>query len=140
MQRTVLHPARGVRATAAEDQDKYGDKLVKYVPAEVIAFFVPTYAIANEQEEWARWLVLILGVIGTLGYLFVRSDASNPSRSYFYTLAAVAFLAWAIGTSSVGSDLWGIEDWLSKITVTAAVFLVPMFDEVLTRIWPKSWP
>ena len=136
--RGAAKPGPAGAAPAAPAQDTYGDKLVKYIPAEVIAFFVPAYALvksATDPDDWAKILVLVQCILGTVGYLFIRSPKGNPPRWYFYVLAAIAFLAWAIGTSDIGL-LLGIAEELSKFTLLAGVFLVPMVDEVLTRLLP----
>jgi hypothetical protein len=45
-------------------------------------------------------------------------------------------LAWALGTSSVGQDLANLPDYVSKLAVLSAVFLVLMIDELLTKYLP----
>lgn len=148
MQRTVVYdvptrrgaagPAAGGAAPPTTAKDNYGDKLVKYIPAEVIAFYVPAYALikgADDLGDGAKLLVLGLCLVGTLGYLYIRADKANPPRWYFYVLAVIAFLAWAIGTSDIGL-IWGMGEEISKFTVLAGVFLVPMADEVLTKLLP----
>jgi hypothetical protein len=145
MIRTIVYPTPGnVRpqvATETPEEDDYSSKLVKYIPGEVIAFFVPAYALAAQVPElWARWLVLVLCVLGTVGYLFARASKEKPPRWYFYVLALLSFLAWAMGTSKVATELFRINDpgVVSKLIVTAAVFLIPLADELLTRLLPGS--
>jgi hypothetical protein len=134
MRRTVVYPPRDAARAAVESPDKVGDKLVKYIPAEVIAFYVPVYAYVQARPDWAKWLVLGLAVVGTLGYLYVRSEKANPPRWFFYVLAVLAFIGWALGTSSLGADLFGFPDFVSKLAVFLAVFLLPLVDQFLTRI------
>lgn len=114
--------------------DKYTEKLVKYVPAEVIAFFIPGYALVKGQGGSGGWIVLALGLLGTVGYLFVRADPDSRPRAYFYLLAALAFIGWAFGTTGVGTDLLGLAEWMNDLSVLTAVFLIPLADEVLTKV------
>lgn len=145
MVRTVVHPSKARAPVAPEGAqvqqppDTFGDKLVKYIPAEVIAFFLPAFALARALKlEWVDWLVLALAAFGLVGYLLIKADKTHPPRPYFYLLSLVAFFAWAAGTSSAGEDLFCFSqpDITGKLIVMGAVFLVPLVDELLTRYLP----
>ena len=146
MQRTIVYPLpphsnRAAMAAAGNPQpasppDRYGDKLVKYIPAEVIGFYVSVYALVQQKGIWAQVLILVVCLFGTIGYLLMRADPAHPPRMYFYVLAVVAFLAWALGTSTLGQDTVNLPDYISKLAVLSAVFLVPMIDELLTKYLP----
>lgn len=153
--RSIIYPPKPGQP-APEDAappDPFPVKLVKYVPAEVIAFFAPAYAVATPKvpadqpitatatgvpavDHSAQWIVFGVALLGLLLYLFLRGSKDQPPRWYFYVLGAVSFVAWAIGTSTAGSDLFGLgaDSILPKLAITCAVFLVPLLDEVLTRL------
>jgi membrane protein DedA with SNARE-associated domain len=146
---TKIAPELAAAAAAAEDQqqpDGYGDKLVKYIPAEVIAFFLPAYALAakldhfKEDLEWIGWLLVVGAAFGAVGYLLVKADKSKPPRWYFYPLSVLAFLGWAVGTSTAVAELFDLTqpDITGKLIVMAAVFVIPLIDELLTRYLPPS--
>jgi hypothetical protein len=133
--RTVVYPTRrgapvpldGARA------DSLPDKLLKYVPAEVIAFYAPLYS--SLTGETARFIVVGASVVGLLLYLVIRAPAIQRPRPWFYGLALVSFAGWALGTSPVGEQMLGITDPdIPKIALAIVIFLVPAFDEVLTRL------
>jgi hypothetical protein len=132
MIRTVVYPGT---STAADDVPS---KLLKYIPAEVIAFYVPIYALVPKAGALGLWAVLIISIAATVGYLWVRADPTSPPRLYFYILAAVAFVCWALGTSTIGADLWKFPDWVSRAAVPSGVLLVPLIDEILTKLNPKT--
>ena len=113
--------------------DRYAEKLVKYVPAEVIAFYLPAYAYVQTAGNVTKWTVFGLGALGTVVYLLIRSEWSRLPHWYFFVLGVVAYVCWALGTSTIGTDLWGMSTMLSRITIAAAVFLIPGIDEILTR-------
>lgn len=157
MIRTVVYPTatpggdqrNAVAPDAPQEtpkEDNYADKLVKYIPAEVIGFFVPTYALATQVSgHWAQWLVLGLCALGTVGYLIIRAPKDAPPRLYFYVLALLSFFAWAIGTSDALIDLLRFGDQNSaklvgKLIVAAAVFLIPLTDSLLTKLLPPPSP
>ena len=156
MPRTVVYPSPATQkipadpaveavtspTTETSKEDGFGDKLVKYIPAEVIAFYVSGYILAGQLGKAAQWVVLAACLLGTAAYLFVRADKVNPPRWYFYVLAIISFLAWAVGTSTAGADLfmWPTNkaEIMGKFIVTAAVFLVPLTDELLTKLFPNA--
>jgi hypothetical protein len=85
-----------IAGQAAPNPDKYGDKLVKYIPAEVIAFYVSVYALVQQRGIGAQVLVLVVCLLGLIGYLIMRDDGPHSIRVYSYVLAVVAFLATKI--------------------------------------------
>lgn len=158
MPRTIVYPSAITRRNDSEGpvpanvapspqqepqkEDGFGDKLMKYIPAEVIAFYVSGYILAGQLGKTAQGVVLVACLLGTPGYLFVRADKAAPPKWYFYVLAMISFLAWAVGTSTAGVDFFGwVEDKaeiMGKFIVTAAVFLVPLTDELLTKLLPNA--
>ncbi len=154
MVRTVVYPphsrSTSPRAAAAPAQaddgggqqpDDYGDKLVKYIPAEVIAFFLPAYALAAKLTDFSDrigWLLVGVAVLGTVGYLLVKADKTKPPRLYFYILAVFAFLGWAIGTTTEVAELFKLPqpELSGKLVVFVTIFVVPLVDELLTRYLP----
>jgi len=143
MSRTIIYPTAGAglaapQAAAPQPPTGFPEKLVKYVPGEVIAFYYPVYSAVGSNLLY-QWIMFCLGLFGTIGYLYVFSNRTQPPRCYFYLLAAVAFIGWAVGTSSVGQDLLGLPNFVKDITVTITVFLVPLLDELAGRLSGR-WP
>ena len=106
----------------------------------MIGFFLPAYALVQRLEGlwWVGWVVFVTSALGLGGYLFIQSDKDKPPRWYFYLLSILAFVAWAVGTSSAGAELFKLPqpEITGKLIVMAAVFLVPLVDELLTRLIP----
>jgi peptidoglycan/LPS O-acetylase OafA/YrhL len=121
-----------------ERPDRYFDKLLKYVPAEAIAFYLPFYEFSKdpESDEW-QWIVFAAAILGGFVYLLLRVDKEKKPRRFYYVIALLALLAWTIGTSTVGADLFGLSDKGSKIIVGIAAFALPGVDEALTRFLPR---
>jgi hypothetical protein len=137
MNRTPTYPRPGTKATG-QTTDDWGDKLVKYIPAEVLAFFIPAYAVVETAGPIGPWIVFALALAGNIAYLIARADRADPPRWYFYVLAGIAFGAWAIGTTTVGAVLLHLPPWSAEITVLGAVFLIPLADEILTKYVPAT--
>jgi hypothetical protein len=124
------------RGMGGDPGDSFKEKLLKYVPAEAVAFYVPAYAIAKDHGTAWCWTILIIGLVGTILYLLGTADSAKPAHWYFYVLSGVAFLVWAVTTSSVEADLFKLEEWIAEILILIAVFLIPIIDNVVTRYHP----
>jgi hypothetical protein len=123
-------------ADAGPSPDGFPEKLAKYVPAEVLAFYVPALAIGGvRQDVQALLLVTVVAAVGVVGYLAwsARSlPAENRPPTWFYMLALVAFGGWAVGTvPELGADL-KLSAAVSSVLLPITVFLVPAIDLWLT--------
>src|SRR5882757_1789332 len=106
MARTIIPPqAAGMRLDGSQGEkgDKFPDKLVKYVPAETLAFFVPISASLGLDRTRLLVVATIVGAIGTPGYLWLTARKLPKVEQplfHFYLLAVLAFACWALGTSA----------------------------------------
>lgn len=142
MSRAILYAGESQRVRAsgadgAEGGDALPDKLVKYVPAEVLAFFVPTYANLPESAHSWAWAVFAVGLVGTVLYALATRlrDPGTIGPWYYYVLCAVAFVGWAVSATTVGTDLFGIDHAITPAILSTTVLLVPLIDELVTRLW-----
>lgn len=135
----VVRGADGARGTASDEPDGYVDKLVKYVPAEVLGGFVPLSALAaGTGHDSAVWVAAAAGLIGTPAYLAIQSrrvPLDKKPRPYFYLLSALAFLVWAVGTSSPLREVTGIGQNLAEFFLGLTVFLMPVLDAALEALF-----
>ena len=140
----ALVPPDGALEAAAEQPAVAGDglpeKLVKYVPAETLAFFVPLAAAAGTERQGFLIALLVVGVIGTVAYLWYAARALPDGQRpliHFYVLAPIAFLCWSIATAPNVADLIGIDSLIAAAILTGAVFLIPITDSILTWVLTK---
>jgi hypothetical protein len=139
MPRTVVppKPASKRAADAPAGGDQLPEKLVKYIPGETLAFFVPVAAALGSDRKGWLVAVTIVAAIGTVAYLW-NSASSTPATErplpHFYVLAVIAFAAWAIGTSPNIADLISVDDVVAGVILALAVFLVPLADGILNRV------
>ena len=110
--------------------DDYLAKLVKYIPAEVIAFFTPIAAFLGDND--GPILVLALaGAAGTLIWIYANSlkvPREQAARWFTYLLGVLAFAAWALGISSGLRAAVGISDDWAGVILAIAVFILPGLD------------
>jgi hypothetical protein len=137
MPRTVVPPAG---ATAGGGGGTAGDglpeKLVKYVPAETIGFFVPVSAAVGTGNEGWLIAVVVVALLGTPAYLFQmapETPASKP-RAHYYVLAEIALVCWMLGTSSAVQSWVGISQTLGGVVLAIGTFAIPITDGVLTKL------
>ena len=115
-------------------RDDYAGKLVKFVPAEVLAFFAPM-AAAVQSRKGLLIAATIVAFLATPAYLWYGAQKLPPQQQplrHFYPLSAIAFLAWALGTSSLGS-LIGLDSIATSFMLGTSVFLIPLADGLLEK-------
>lgn len=145
MTRTVV-PPRALRGRPAElgparAADSLPDRIVKYVPAETLAFFVPVAAAIGSRRPALLAAVVVAGLIGTVGYLWLAGQRAAPDQRplpHFFVLAGLAYLCWAVGTNGNVAALMGLDQLGGAVLLGMAVFLIPMLDEVLVRLLPRK--
>lgn len=78
-----------------EEPDSYVTKLMKYIPAEVIALYIAFDAVVRSVDDpptAVRWLVFAVCVFGTYWYLSRAADVHKRSQ---LVISVVAFCVWA---------------------------------------------
>jgi hypothetical protein len=132
---TSTTAAAHVDAASASDHtpDGYWEKLAKYVPAEAIAFFTPLVAVWS-PSHMALGLMIVLGAIANFLVLFGQSITLPTTcprpHWYFYLLATVAFVAWALGTNRDVQALLGMNPAQAGSVLGMVVFFVPRLDDL----------
>lgn len=117
-------------------EDGYLDKLVKYVPAEVVAVFAPTAAVLGNRHGLLIALAIVC-LLATPGYLFLTAQnqpANLQPLPHYYVLATIAFVAWALGVSQDLDKLFGLDGIVVAFILTAAVVLIPLVDGLLAKL------
>lgn len=122
-------------AAPSPKPDEYAEKLLKYVPAEVIAFFIPATATADANDHALLVVIFVVAAIGALGYLY-RASLSVPAdkrgKWWSYPLALAAFTAWALGTSPATADVVDIAPKTGGFILLIAAFVIPLADSIIT--------
>jgi hypothetical protein len=120
--------------------DDYPTKLVKYVPAEVVSFFLVATSVFGDRQP-ILVATLIACLAGTPLYLYVASRHLVPLNrppAYYYVLALIAFAAWAVGTSTAVDGLLRMDKALGQFLLLLTVFLIPGIDTLLHNWLTRS--
>jgi hypothetical protein len=123
-------------AADSAPQDGYLQKLVKYVPAEVLAVFVPLSAAAKDSH-WLAWVVVAAGAVATVGYLMYHASAlpkKKQPKPYMYIIALAAFFLWAGGTSETVRSLVNVSPVVAEVFLGLGALLMPLADWVCGQI------
>jgi hypothetical protein len=129
---------RVAAGTAGPVPDTYRERLLKYIPAEVIAVYVALYGIAYAVAAYdplfppvARW-ILIAGVMATPVYLWKAEGVTDAVQ---LAISTAGFLLWAcaLGVEPV-AGLAGYNQVAASLALPAYVFLTPFIEGI-----PERW-
>ena len=118
---------------SAENVDGYSDKLLKYIPADVVSFWLAGNGLVQSQAGEARggvlWLLFVIGFVLTA--LWTRKLTSEPGRATAWQqiiLSCVSFFVWVFAIGGPFSELPFYDPFWSSfllLVYTAAVPLLP---------------
>ena len=84
--------------------DGYFDKVVKYVPADVIAAWTAAVAVIKAAPTIPTWVLLIclaVGLAATCWWTLRQTDAPNQPPAYKQAIVAtIAFLVWVLSSAT----------------------------------------
>jgi hypothetical protein len=118
--------------TPTHDADKYAERLVKYIPGEVLPFFLLLTSSASIPDELLI-LAIVAGGAGTVLYGINRNHAlpahEQQPTSHIVWFGVIAFAAWALGTSLNVQELVGVSQTFAAGIMAILAFLLPGIDD-----------
>lgn len=142
--RLVSYPPEVQRALRGEDgdhigqaevppssNDDYATRLVKYVPAETVAF--AAVFTTFDLPDWGLWILFVIALVATP--IFYAQLGWQPLFGRALTVAAAA--VWIIGTTSFGTDVLGLSYAAAKVILATGTFLTPAADLLVQR-WVRN--
>ena len=124
-------------APAGISTDTYRERLLKYIPAEIVVVYVAVYGIAYAVAATdplfpltARW-ILIAGIVATPLYLW---EAEHVTELVQLIISTFGFMMWvfAIGVVPV-SDLPGFNQVLASLALPLYILVSPLFEGIPDR-------
>jgi hypothetical protein len=133
-------PRKPIEDGTQSGKDSYLEKIVKYVPAEIVT--LTTLAVAAFQPAGGTiWWIVIVGALANVLYLFGTALASSTTplpRWYFYPLSILAYAVWAAAIIpefgqkvGIGGDNAQTEQ---SFALALGAFLVPLLDSIFTNM------
>lgn len=108
--------------------DNYTSKLLKYIPAEVIALFLFLDSIVSsiQNNEIISWIVFVFCLLGTYFYAFRILKIEKKSQIF---ISLIGFCVWAFALGGPFENLnWYINnEYLRGIVLPMYTFLIPIF-------------
>jgi hypothetical protein len=114
--------------------DGYAERLIKYIPGEAIAFFLPFASIEGITDGQ---LIAVLAVCAVIALWWALNregrlveDLKRPSWLVLIW-SLIAFAAWAIGTSHATQHMLGWPALTCTIILAGSSVVIPMVDDML---------
>lgn len=133
MSRWVQPGGAGLKAVGHTAPDGPLDRIVKYVPAEVVSVYIMLFSLlasismTDAQKPLVAMSLMALFLACTFFYVWTRSPP-GPSRKAHLLVSPLAFLAWAYPLSSalLGSYFVGLVAFAGQALVVAiSIFVAP---------------
>jgi hypothetical protein len=133
-------PRQPIEEGTQGGKDSYLEKIVKYVPAEIVT--LTTLAVAALQPAGSTiWWIVLIGGLANLLYLFGTSlaNADTPMpRWYFYPLSFLAYMVWAAAIIPEFGQKVGIggenAQTEQSFALALGAFLIPLLDSIFTNL------
>jgi hypothetical protein len=115
--------------------DSYFEKLLKYIPSDIVAGYVAIAGILSansNQPLWLSWAVF--GALLTLTPLYVCYVKTDPpgfasSKMFHWVTSCVAFTAWvfALGGPFAVTFTW-YKPYLGSVCLILVTLLIPVIE------------
>ena len=137
--RPRVYTAQDAACDAATSEDSYLTKVVKYIPAEIVAAYV---AAARALEgsgdqvdlETALWVVgAVLLVLTPLWIIFAASEQGKPRPVFQAGAAAFAFACWVFALGGPFEFRPWYRPIYGTLVLIFATLALPIIEKALVR-------
>jgi hypothetical protein len=121
-------PAAG--ATPAKEGDDYLDRLVKYIPSEIIALYLGVTNVAPADHWRALWIITILSVVCVPIYMYYATLSAGKPLWSQVLISSIAFPIWvfAIGGPFRYFHNWYPQNrWIAAVIISFSTFLLGVY-------------
>lgn len=110
-------------AAAQEEPDRFNDRVLKYIPAEVITLYLTVDGVirAKSLSPVVSWVVFVLGLLATVLYLHYVAGVTKPLQ---LGVSAAAFSVWALAIGGPFIHIAGYDPLYGTIGLPFFTFLV----------------
>ena len=118
-----LAPAAGGPAPA-HPEDKYQDRLLKYIPGEVITLYVTLTGLeanATGLPGWLGWAIFLVGVVGTWFYLHVALGVTDRRQLF---ISSLSFIVWAFALGGPFKELAWYKEIYGQLLLPVFTFFI----------------
>jgi apolipoprotein N-acyltransferase len=122
--------------------DSYFEKLVRYIPADILAAYVAISGItaSNDPPLWLTWGVF--GVLLALTPLYVCLVKTDPpgiawSKTFHWMTACLAFSAWVFALGGPFATFDWYQPYLGSVVLILTTLIIPVLEG---QFYPCSTP
>jgi hypothetical protein len=120
-------------APSPQKPDDYRDRLIKYIPADIVAIYLSILALiktANPDKtpiikiEWIIfWIILVVSIPWQI-------EVMKINKWQQVTIGSVAFVIWAISLGDPFATAWSAwyQPLYGTIVLMLFTFLIPLFE------------
>ena len=110
-------------------EDNYRDKLIKLIPAEIVAAYLFLQTLLASQGGTVAWIVIALLFVGTFFYLRILGNVEKWPQLIFSSLT---FLVWvySIAPETILGGIYNPS--LATIILVLWTLLIPFFVKPAT--------
>jgi len=118
---------------SSEGGDDYLGRLVKYIPAEIVALFVSACGIVPVGKDGAvncsaLWVIFALSFVLVPAYLWFVTSRSGQSPLWpQIILGTIAFPVWAFAIGGPFKCLGWYQGWIASITLAFVTVVFGMY-------------
>jgi hypothetical protein len=110
--------------------DRYQDRLIKYIPADVIAVYLCIAGIlktanGHAQVHVIEWIIFLILVPGTVFYL---RRVARVTKWQQIAISVVAFVVWVFSIGGPFTQLGWYDPVYGAVLLPLYTFLVPVFQ------------
>lgn len=135
----MFNPFRGLAAQEpppdSKATDSYFEKLLKYIPADIVAGYVAIAGILTEHNNQPLWLTWsVFGILLALTPLYVCYKKTEPpgfswSKTFHWVTSCIAFTAWvfALGGPFAATFSW-YQPYLGSVVLILTTLIIPVLE------------
>jgi hypothetical protein len=127
----------------SKSTDSYFEKLIKYIPADIVAAYVAIAGILQENNNQPLWLTWsVFGTLLTLTPLYVCFIKTQPagfisSKFFHWITSCLAFTVWVF---ALGGPFAATFEWYRPYFGSVALILTTLIIPVLEGQFYKPSP
>ncbi len=124
---------RGVSGVSLQQPDGYVDRLLKYIPAEVIALYLGVINVIpapQADHKRALWVVSALSALCVPLYTFLATR--KPHHGALWSQIVISSVAFPLWVFAIGGPFeqcrWYVDyRWVAAVTICFATFLFGLY-------------
>ena len=119
-----------LQSASGQETDTFFDRVIKYIPADVVGGWVAVTGIAksNAGSSTILWAAFVFGLVITAIWTYMQTrEAGKPSAVTQIVIATAAFVVWVAALGDPFSSLAGYRQYYGSLLLigfTLAVGLV----------------